>query len=302
MSHSDGLLTAIIAGLGAMLGWGFADFFAKKTIDAIGDVTTLFWAQLIGIVPLLALFSIHPSAPAKLWSGGGVGFLYLAALGVWSGLSYVPTYVAFGKGKVSLLSPIFASYAVVVAILSAAVFAEQISIGRWLAFAIVFAGVLLISGDVKALFEQMVGRGPDREPIGGLREILLAIALYSVWLLALDRFINGEYWVPFLLVIRIFSALSLLVYARLRRIKLAVTDPKAWAFLYLIGGCDVAAFAFLSFGYSATSYVSVVTMLSAAFSLPTMVLARLFLHEKTTDLQTVGGLVVIAGVALLPWL
>ena len=296
------LLTAVLAGLGAMLGWGLADFFAKKTIDTIGDVTTLFWAQLIGIAPLAALFSIRPSIPAKLGDLDLTNLLYLTTLGVWSGLSYIPTYVAFGKGKVSLLSPIFASYAVVVTILSAAVFAEQIPLGRWIAFAIVFAGVLLISGDPRALGEWIVGAAQKREPIGGLREIVLAVALYSVWLLALDNFINGEYWVPFLLVIRVFSALSLFLYAKLMRIKLAVSDPAAWKFLVLIGVCDVTAFAFLSFGYSATHYVSVVTMLSAAFSLPTFVLARVFLHEKVSVPQTIGAATVVLGVALLPWL
>lgn len=302
MTEAPQLLTAVFAGLGAMLGWGFADFFAKKTIDRIGDVTTLFWAQLIGIVPLIALFAAHPTIPAKLTTVGLPAALYLAGLGVWSGLSYIPTYVAFGKGKVSLLSPIFASYAVIVTILSAAVFAEQIPLGRWVAFAIVFAGVLLISGDLKALAEVLAGRGQKHESIGGLREIVLAVTLYSVWLLALDNFINGAYWVPFLLVIRIFSTVSLLLYARLRRIKLGVADASVWKFLVLIGLCDVAAFGFLSFGYSATQYVSIVTMLSAAFSLPTIVLARFFLHERTTALQTLGAFVVVAGVALLPWL
>ncbi|MFN2571957.1 MAG: hydantoinase B/oxoprolinase family protein, partial [Gemmatimonadales bacterium] len=44
------LLTAITAGLLGMLGWGCADFFAKKTIDKIGDLPTLFWGQLLGLI------------------------------------------------------------------------------------------------------------------------------------------------------------------------------------------------------------------------------------------------------------
>jgi len=35
------LLIAVLAGLGGMFGWGFADFFAKKTIDEIGSVASL---------------------------------------------------------------------------------------------------------------------------------------------------------------------------------------------------------------------------------------------------------------------
>ena len=37
------LVIAVLAGFGGMLGWGFADFFAKKTIDEIGDVASSFF-------------------------------------------------------------------------------------------------------------------------------------------------------------------------------------------------------------------------------------------------------------------
>src|SRR6266404_2313803 len=120
------LLIAIIAGLGGMLGWGVADFFAKKTIDKVGDVTTLFWSTSIGIVPLAMLFLFNPTIPSKLHELGYVSFLYLAILGAWSGLSYIPAYTAFGKGKIALLSPIFASYAVIVTLLSVLFFKEVI--------------------------------------------------------------------------------------------------------------------------------------------------------------------------------
>ena len=290
------LLMAILAGLGAMLGWGFADFFAKKTIDRLGDVETLFWGQLIGIVPLAALFAIHPVLPSFSQSG----WLYVAILGVWSGLSYIPTYVAFGKGQVSLLSPIFASYAVVVTILSAVFFHEAIPGGRIVAFAIVFAGVVLISGDPRNLVSLVLGRTSDAASVKGIREIFLAIALYSLWLIALDRFVLDRDWVPILLGIRIFSSLSLFGYAKAMKRVLVVKDSSLWKFLIPIGVFDVAAFACVSFGYSATAHVSIVTMLSGAFSLPTIVLARLFLKEKATMLQTAGSLLVVGGIMLLP--
>jgi drug/metabolite transporter (DMT)-like permease len=40
-------------------------------------------------------------------------------------------------------------------------------------------------------------------------------------------------------------------------------------------------------------------MLSGAFSLPTIILARIFLHERTTVLQTVGSVVILVGVVLV---
>jgi drug/metabolite transporter (DMT)-like permease len=289
------LIIALLAGLGAMIGWGVADFFAKKTIDITGDITTLFWGQLIGVIPLLALFSYHPTVPPLNASG----FIYLGFLGVWSGLSYIPTYIAFGKGKVSLLSPLFATYAVVVTILSAVLFGEIIPVGRQAAFLIVFSGVLLINGHPKDLWSLLRGRTDEREGLRGVPEILLAICLYSLWLVALDRFVKGNYWVPYMLVIRIFSAISLYGYAKARGIKLKVARNSLWKFLFLIGFFDVAAFSFVTLGFSQSSYVSVVAMLSGAFSLPTIVLARVFLKEKATIVQTVGSLAIVAGIMLL---
>ena len=295
MQHE--LLIALLTGLGGMLGWGVADFFAKKTIDEIGDVTTLFWGQLIGIFPLLLIFISHPQIPNKIY---GSGFFYLILLGVWSGLSYIPTYVAFGKGKVSLLSPIFASNAVIVAILSALFFHEIIPVSRQVSFAVVFLGILFINADIKSVWQIVTGKKKEKfSEVKGIKEILLAVVLYSFWLIALNSFIKDEYWVPLLLVIRIFSALSLFIYANLKKINLKVSNFKLWKFLILIGVFDVAAFASVSYGFSQTSYVSVVAMLSGVFSLPTIILARIFLKEQTTTTQTIGSVIVIIGIILL---
>jgi uncharacterized membrane protein len=169
-----------------------------------------------------------------------------------------------------------------------------------LAFAIVFLGIILINGNPWEIWGLIAGRRESRvQKIEGLPEISLAIVLYSAWLIALDRFIDGKYWVPVFLVIRIFSAASLFLYARVTNRGLVVPERSLWPYLVLIGICDVAAFSFVSFGFSVTRYVSIVAMLSGAFSLPTIVLATLFLKEGTTRLQTVGSLAIIVGVILL---
>lgn len=291
MDHS--LLIAILAGLGGMLGWGFADFFAKKTIDQIGDVTTLFWGQFIGIFPLLAIFFLNPVRPEPKPHD----LIFLALLGIFSGLTYIPTYVAFGKGKVSLLSPIFASYSAIVAFISATVFHESLTNMQQLAIIIVLSGIILVSTNPIALLRLM--KGKSKHKTDGLAEILLATVSYSFWLLALDRFLSGRSWVPFLLGIRIFSATTLLFYAKLTGRKLFHGTPKVWKYLIGIGLFDVAAFASISYGFSATPHVAIVTVLSATFSLPTIILARTFLKERVTPLQTLASLTILAGIVIL---
>ena len=291
---SNNLLIAILAGLGAMLGWGIADFFAKKTIDRIGDVVSLFWAQFLGIFPLIAIFLITQRQFPELT---GREPLMLILLGVFSGLTYIPIYMAFGKGKLSIVSPIFASYAVVVALLSATLLHESLTSQQQVAIVVVFVGILLISTSPAEVLGLI--RSRSKHKTAGLPEILLAVFTYSFWLIAFYQFLNGKDWVPVLLAIRVLSTLSLGVYAFATGRKLFFKDKTVWKFLPIIGLFDVGAFAALSYGYSATTHVAIITVLSATFSLPTIILARMFLKERVTALQTLAALTILIGVALV---
>jgi drug/metabolite transporter (DMT)-like permease len=99
-----------------------------------------------------------------------------------------------------------------------------------------------------------------------------------------------------------FMTLVMYVVARARKINLKIAASKShvWKFLVLIGACEIVAYLAISYGYSATSLTSVVAILSGAFSLPVIVLARMFLNEHPTRVQTMGSIAVILGVILLP--
>jgi len=289
--HST-LFIALFAGLGSMVGWGTADFFAKKTIDRIGDLRTLFWQQLVGVIPLLGLFLANPHMPHL----NRFDPLFLILFGAVSGLSYIPLYNGFGKGQLSLLSPVFASYSIIVAIISVLFLGEPLQLKRTIAILIVFFGILLISTDLKDI-EKSLHKRAFR--LIGLPEVFSAVLIYSVWLVFLDKFLNGKQWVFYILIIRIFSVTTLLFYAMSRRIALGVRDRTLWKYLVGIGLFDVAAYSFLSYGFSHTKYPSVIAVLSATFSLPTIVLARIFLKEKITKAQTIAAALIICGVALI---
>jgi drug/metabolite transporter (DMT)-like permease len=290
------LIVALIGGLGGMLGWGFADFFAKKTIDQIGDVVTLFWGQLFGLVPLSILFFFSRSPiPHKLIAN----WPYVILLGVWTGLSYIPVYVAFRKGKVSLISPIQATYSVLVIIALAILFHQIIPFSTLVDFLIIFIGVLFMKIDIHDLLSIFHGKVIKNRKINGLKEIIFANILYAIWIIALDKFINGEYWLPYLFVIHTVSVASIYGYAVLKKINLKITDNSLWKFLIAIGFCDIFAFSAFYYGLSQTSYVSIVVMLSSAFSLPTIILAHFALKERITKTQIAAVITVILGVMAL---
>lgn len=289
---ADGLLIAITGGLGGMLGWGFADFFAKKTIDKTSDLTTLFWSQLIGIAPLLLLFALHPEVPHL----NRYDPLFLVLFGAVSGLSYLPAYTGFGKGQISLLSPVFASYALLVALLSAVVLGEAVPDLRWLGIVVTFAGILTISADPRDIKRVIRKQGHS---VKGLPEVFVAMLAYSIWLVFLKQFLTDRPWVFFLLCIRTFSALTLYIYARLRNRSLTFSDKSLIKYMALIGVFDVMAFSFISYAFSSSPFTSVTAVLGATFSLPTMVLARIYLGERISRLHVFAAVLILIGIAII---
>jgi len=149
--HSE-LFIAVIAGLGGMLGWGLADFFAKKTIDRIGDVQSLAWAGVFGSIA----FGI--AALYRVLSGGqlavphdATAWLLLAFFGMLQAAVYLFAYNGFSKGQVAVLNPVFASFSGIVALVSILFLGEATNPLRIAMVALVFIGVLILSMDIGAL-------------------------------------------------------------------------------------------------------------------------------------------------------
>lgn len=292
-----GLLIAILAGIGGMLGWGFADFFAKKTIDQIGDVPSLAWGHVFGSIALFLamgyqyLFSDYNlTSPnnGKIWAG-------LVFFGVLQAMVYLFVYKGFEKGHVSVLSPVFGSFAGITAILSIAVFREPVGIYLIAGLVILFLGIILINTDLQAIKNNKWGI----THVPGFKEILIAAMMAGLWTLFWDKFVGGQDWLTYTFYMYLFMTITIILFAIFNNINLKVSDSSIWKFLVLIGVTEVIAYVALSWGYSSTLNTSVIALLSGAFSLPVIILARIFLKEKITHIQTIGSIVVIIGIILV---
>lgn len=291
------LAVAVLAGLGGMLGWGLADFFAKKTIDRIGDVVTLAWGHIFGTLILIIFFwtSIGPRAGELIVSYEISEWLMIAGFGVLQAIVYFFVYKGFGKGQVTLLAPIFASFSGITAVLSLIIFKEPFSTPLLIVLLVIFLGILLISLDFKSL----VARKLDFSHIPGFKEVVLATLMASLWTLFWDRLLGGKDWLFYTTFMYLFMTVAIILYTLLKKISLARIPSNMWKFLFFIGAGETLAYLAISIGYSTTSATSVVALLSGAFSLPTVVLAYIFLKERVTRTQIVGCFTVIAGIALL---
>ena len=291
------LIIAILAGLGGMLGWGFADFFAKKTVDKIGSIASLVWAHVFGTLALsLVLFYkvFVLSQPTAIPNNFNVWIL-LFFFGGLQAIVYLLLYQAFSKGKLAIVNPIFASYSGVAAFLSIVVFGEIVNPYLLLALGVIFGGVLLLNLDASSF------RTKHFKLTGtpGLKEALTALVLAAVWTVSWDKFVSGKDWLSYALLMYSFMTVVAFAISKVQKTDLSIKHNGLWKFLILIGVCEVIAYLAISLGFSTTSFTSIVALLSGAFSLPTIVLARVFLKEKVTSIQTIGSIVIITGIILL---
>ncbi len=293
---SNELFIAVTAGLIAMFGWGFADFFAKKTIDKIGSVPSLVWAHVFGTLALL-IFVLYQTVAS------GQHLFFPTEVNIWNGLIffgalqaivYLLAYEGFGKGQLAVLNPVFASYSGLAAIISIIVFKEESSPHLFLAIAIIFIGVLLLNADTKALKLKSFRIGTP-----GFNHIALAALLAAFWQVYWDKFIGSQDWISYTLLMYIFMTFTAFLVAKVQRINLHIPRNGPWILLALIGLSEVIAYLALSLGFSMTSLTSIVVILAGAFSLPTIILARTFLKEKVTALQTIATFIIILGIIFL---
>lgn len=294
---SRGLFIAILAGCGGMLGWGFSEFATKKSVDRIGTICVLVWAHAFGT--LILFFSLllkaltnHVAIDLPAGPGEWFGLLFFGTLQT---TVYYFAYKGFEKGEVSILSPIFASFAGLVALLSVSVFGEVVRAALVPALVLIFGGVLLINLDWCGLKTRRI----RITGVAGFREILVATILATVWTLGWDKFTGGKDWMLYTTLMFLFMTISAYLLARLRNIGLLKVESGVWKFLWFIAIGEVVAYLGITLGYASTSYTSVVAILSGASSLPTIVLARIFLKERMTPIQTIASVIIITGIVLL---
>jgi drug/metabolite transporter (DMT)-like permease len=291
------LIIAILAGLGGMIGWGLADFWAKKTIDVMGDYATLAWGHIFGtiILGLLALYQFVINGKALVIPSSLNVWTLLIVFGIWQAVVYLLLYRGFGKGQLAVLNPIFASFAGLTALMSILIFKETVGIYFSFSLLVLFIGIIMISADFGAL----KARNFSFSHVPGIREVSIATILAAFYTLFWSKFVEGQDWLSYAFFMYLFMTIAILVFVRSKNISLSIPRSPLWKYLILIGAGETLAYASISLGYSATTFVSIIALLSGSFSLPTIILSHIFLKEKVTKLQVGGSIVIIIGIILI---
>jgi drug/metabolite transporter (DMT)-like permease len=289
------LFIAILAGLGGMLGWGSADFFAKKTIDRIGAIKSLVLAHGFGTALFLSIIIGQSLVKGKVSSlpttaGAWAGLVFFGCLQM---VVYWLAYEGFGKGQLSILNPVFASYSGLVAIIAVVFLGETLHFMLGIALLFIFIGILLLNTETSSLSLRKFVISP------GLPEVALAAVLAAGWTVGWDKFIGSHDPLTYAAAMYAFMTIAALALAKIMKVRLTGVKPELWKFILLIGAGETAAYLAISWGYSATSLTSIVALISGSFSLPTVILAYIFLKEKISLIQLAGVVAVILGVGIV---
>ena len=279
-------------GVGAAASWGVGDFTARFIGRAVGVPAGLFGIMLLGSLAV-GLYIVVSGEPL-VWELSGLWLLVLN--GVATMLATFMLFDALTRGPVSLGSPMVSSYPAF-AVPMTVVFGARPEPIHWVAMAATLGGIWLVALAVSRID---AGDKPEYTPAVLRRAVLMAIGsafFFAVALLAADEAI-GRYGLPLTLLSgRIVGAVVLGgVFLAMR--KAPRMPVRAWPLILLLAVADTLGYVFVYTGLSLENgEFAIVT--SSAYSVVTILLARIILKEQVVPLQWLGVAIVIAGIGTL---
>jgi uncharacterized membrane protein len=280
----------IALAVAAMVSWGVADFLAKKAIDQIGYRTSIVINQTVAFVPILivaALFVKIPSFTPLL-----TGEVIVA--GVTGVIGYIFFYRGFGKGNVSVVAPITASWSVITVLLAAFLFAENLTPLQIAGVVAVFIGVFFASTNFAELKKSVNLGGWS----AGAGDAAIAMVAWGISYALLKPITSAVGPIIALFLLKIIAVAALFSWTGVTKNK--VSFPAKVIFLLLAVAGLLDFFAYLSFNFSlGTQYVSVVSAIVATAPAVTIGLAYVFLKERIVRNQKIGIIAILVGLVLI---
>jgi len=286
----------ILLGLLTALAWGGADFIARFATHRIGTLRTMLYMQFAGFLLLTIclpwLGSWGHLADGSGWQPWAWGIL----AGCLNAGATLSLYRSFEIGKISIVSPLSASYPALTLILSL-LSGEHLRPARLIGIACALLGVLLVAGGEKT---------PDGEDSDAARRRGkgIGLALCSAigfgllfWLLGI-RIVPRVGATQTVWMIRLTSSVltAAVVVATRQPLKLPLASVGGWTLA--MGLADTLAFVLNNYGMR-IEQISVVSVLASLYGAVTVGLAAIFLREHVTRWQWAGIVSIFFGIYLM---
>ncbi len=275
-------MTAVVLALCAAVLWGAGDFLGGLASRRTALLVVLFWSQVSGLLGLVVWV---------LWSGAerpGAGAM-LAALG--AGLAGVVglacLYRGLAVGAMGIVAPISATAPVIPLVVDLARGRSPGTL-QWIGIVVALAGVVLVSREP----------GSGRAPVvaAGVGLALVASLGFGVFLVGIG--IAAEDSSSWAAATARFAEAGVVVLALAATRTSARCSRRLLPVVVAVGTFDAGANALIALAASRGT-IGIVAVLSSLYPVTTILLARAALHERLGPVRAGGGLIAIAGAALI---
>ncbi|MCB0873350.1 MAG: DMT family transporter [Thermoleophilia bacterium] len=274
-----GFLTATLWGLGAIP--------AARSSRRIGELATLAWVMLIGLVVAVPI-AVIGGAPEGGVATSTLGWLALAGVTNVAGLACA--YAALRRGKVGVVAAFLSTEGAAAALLSI-VAGERVAAPVLIGMTLAAAGVVVVARGE---------RGPAERETGSSDPKALIFAAAGAIIFGFTLFASGNAaddvpasWVA--LPARVVGVTVLILAVaggfRLQRPSRRI----GWA--VLVGLIEVAGL--ICFAIGARNSIAITSVVASQFSVISVLAAFTFERERLTPAQLAGLLTVCGGVALI---
>ena len=272
----------ILFALMSALSYGTADFLGGFSSRKNPATATVAWSQLTGLLVILAAAPIFRASDVQ-----GTDIIWGITGGISGGLGVLFLFRGLSTGIASIVSPIAALSGAVFPVVFGFLTGERPPLLTWIGVALSLPAIILLSyekGDKTDHVFKSVRIGLISGILFGGFFILISRTSEDsgLWPLAAARAVT----VPLFMLISVI---------RQTRIKLEKGTRRT---TFFSGFLDMAANIFYLLAFR-TGYLIIAVILTALYPAPTVVLQKLFLHEKLNFSRITGLVLSIAGAALI---
>jgi len=272
----------ILYALMSAFAFGTADFLGGFSSRKNSTIATVAWAQGAGLVIVLIAAPIIGASTVKL-----ADIFWGMAGGVSGALGVLFLFRGLSTGIASIVSPVAALSGAVLPVLFGFLIGERPPLLTWSGVALSLPAILLLSWE----------RGEKNNHV--LRSIQLGLisgVLFGGFFILISRTSEDSGMWP-LVAARATTVPLFILLSLFRKTKIKL-EPGTRRLTLLSGILDMAANVFYLLA-ARTGYLIIAVILSALYPAPTVMLQKIFLHEKLTALRIAGLILSITGAALI---
>ncbi len=281
-------MISALLGLASALGLGGADFMARFSARALGAPLTYGLVLLIGALGTTIWFLA--GGAELIWSP--LGCAIAVAHGVSVAVMCILLYMGLARGPIAVVAPIVAAHPALVLVVNV-LMGIRPSAMQWAAMGAILAGGILVTRSAVS----------EPEPAAAGRNRMTVLIAFGACLAYVAIVLTAQAATPLIGEFQtmwigrwaglVFIGLILLAQRQPLRV------PAKWLpFVGLQGGLDALGYlAFLAGAHSASPHITMIV--ASAFSVVTVLLARVIIHEPVSKTQWAAIALIAAGTAVL---